>query len=172
MTLFGYNTDVAFGNDTYHVQTELRSAEHAIETHVFVKGRSVGKRSSSYSDNATGDVQQLLRMQHKNVVEEVRAGKLPGSGHELSIQCLNEEDVLTGDAPTLTVRVCEAEQPIDGALVTLRFGFGYDNPIYSQGVSNEQGTAELALDPEQHSTTVSVRARHGDSLAIRHLHLP
>jgi hypothetical protein len=172
LTFFGFNTDVSFGSDTYHVQTELRSGEHAIETQVFVRGRSVGKRNSSYSDSAAGDVQQLLRMQHKNVVEEVRAGKLPGSGHELSIECLNEEDVLARTVQVLSVRVCQAKQPVDGALVTLRFGFGSDNPIYSQGVSDEQGNAELAIDPEQHNTTVSVRARHGDSLAVRHLHLP
>ena len=83
MAVYGYNTDVPTASDTYHVQTELRSGERVIESQVFIKGRTVAKhRSSVESDLADTELQELLRAQHKFIVEGVRADqRLRPGGH-------------------------------------------------------------------------------------------
>jgi len=80
--IFGFNTDVKVAETTYHVQSEARKNDHLLQTQVFVKGRCVGKRAVSYADHfkepdfSEERMQDILREQHKNVVEAIRAGTL------------------------------------------------------------------------------------------------
>ena len=82
--IFGFNTDVKLADVTYHVQSEARKNDHLLQTQVFVKGRCVGKRAVSYAEEMTKPdftedrMQEILRGQHKQVVEAIRAGKLDG----------------------------------------------------------------------------------------------
>jgi len=52
---FGFNSNVRVGDAVYHVQTEDRGPSHPfLDTVVYVAGRVVHKRSSSYQDLTDG----------------------------------------------------------------------------------------------------------------------
>src|ERR1035441_10093522 len=80
--IFGFNTDVKHGDTIYHVQSEAREGELLLQTQVFVRGRCIGKKATSYasknSEAQAGDSQkeQLLREQHRLVLDAIREGKL------------------------------------------------------------------------------------------------
>lgn len=75
--VFGYNTEIRLGDTLYHVQSEARGCEPLLETQVFVKGRCISKRSiQAGSDENLQAVQESLRLQHRSVVDCIRAGQL------------------------------------------------------------------------------------------------
>jgi ribosomal protein L12E/L44/L45/RPP1/RPP2 len=79
--IFGFNTDIRVDDTVYHVQSEARTAEKLLQTQVFVKGYCIGKRAISYADDeANGQTEdarhELLRSQHRTVVQAVREGHL------------------------------------------------------------------------------------------------
>ncbi len=77
--IFGFNTDVKYGDKIYHVQTEAHPSTHTFQSTVFVKGQCIGKKTGSYPEaaDATQTEQQLhelLKEQHRHVVEAIRDG--------------------------------------------------------------------------------------------------
>jgi len=83
---FGFNSNVSVGSTTYHVQTEDRGPSHPfLDTVVYLAGRVVYKRSTTYKEFATAWKQEiqaqmlqgLLAQQHREVIEELEAGTLP-----------------------------------------------------------------------------------------------
>ena len=75
--IFGYNTEIRLGDTVYHVQSEARDSERLLETQVFVKGHCISKRAiPSEQESDPGSVQESLRVQHRSVVECIRAGRL------------------------------------------------------------------------------------------------
>ena len=80
--IFGFNTDVKFGDTVYHVQSEAREHDHLLQTQVFVKGRCLGKFAKSFADQAgqpdfsEDHLHNLLKAQHKHFVESARAGTI------------------------------------------------------------------------------------------------
>ena len=80
--IFGFNTDVKQGDTVYHVQSEARENELILQTQVFVRGRCIGKRATSYAERlAQGDFtdqqkEQILRDQHRLVLDSIREGRL------------------------------------------------------------------------------------------------
>jgi hypothetical protein len=80
--IFGFNTDVKVGDVVYHVQSEARQKEQVLETQVFVKGQCIGKCAASYAqdpvppDHSSEQTQDMLKAQHRRVVEWVRSGTL------------------------------------------------------------------------------------------------
>jgi len=80
--IFGFNTDVKHDDTVYHVQSEAHESELLLQTQVFVRGRCVGKRATSYADQAAGDgftdhqKEQVLRDQHRLVLNAIRDGVL------------------------------------------------------------------------------------------------
>ena len=80
--IFGFNTDVKFADTVYHVQSEARQHELRLETQVFVKGRCIGKHSSSYAermqepDFSEEHMHEMLKDQHKHFVAAVREGRI------------------------------------------------------------------------------------------------
>jgi len=80
--IFGFNTDVKYSGTVYHVQSEAREADLSLQTQVFVRGRCIGKRGTSYSARASeigfNDQQkeQILRDQHRLVLDAIREGRL------------------------------------------------------------------------------------------------
>ena len=80
--IFGFNTDIKYDGTVYHVHSEARENELLLQTQVFVRGRCIGKRASSYADKASlsgfADQQkeQLLRDQHRLVLDSIREGRL------------------------------------------------------------------------------------------------
>src|SRR5690349_12181548 len=92
MTIFGFNTDVKLADVVYHVQSEARQQDLLLQTLVFVKGQCVGKQTVSYAEQvsrpefSTEAIHELLKAQHKNVLEAVQQGKMEsllGSGNEV-----------------------------------------------------------------------------------------
>lgn len=79
--IFGFNTDVKFGDTVYHVQTEAHRSSHNFLSTVFVKGQCIGKKSESYADlledqQSDEQLHELLKELHRHVVEAIREGKL------------------------------------------------------------------------------------------------
>ncbi len=81
--LTGLNTDVKHDGQTYHVQTEDGGVDNpTVTTVVFRNGAIVGARRTSYRDilNATDClpevVRNLMKDQHKGVIQEIQSGKL------------------------------------------------------------------------------------------------
>ena len=78
--IFGFNTDVKQGDTVYHVQSEARENELILQTQVFVRGRCIGKRATSYAEQiARGNFtdqqkEQILRDQHRQVLDAIREG--------------------------------------------------------------------------------------------------
>lgn len=76
--IFGFNTDVKHADTVYHVQTEAHLANNTFQSTVFVKGQCLGKKSGSYAEHGLSEEQlhELLKEQHRRVVEAIREGKL------------------------------------------------------------------------------------------------
>lgn len=79
VTIFGFNTDIRSGDTVYHVQTEAHETECSMQTAVFVRGRCIGKYSSSYVTEAgepdfSQHVHELLKQQHRFVLNSIREG--------------------------------------------------------------------------------------------------
>ena len=78
--IFGFNTDVKHGDTIYHVQSEAREGEFLLQTQVFVRGRCIGKKATSYAGKsdqfADTQKEQQLREQHRLVLDAIREGKL------------------------------------------------------------------------------------------------
>ena len=82
MTVFGFNTDIRYGDTVYHVQTEAHENDHTVLTAIFVRGRCLDKHKMSYARDAAapgfseGHIHQLLTRQHKFVLNCIREGKI------------------------------------------------------------------------------------------------
>src|ERR1051326_2967403 len=80
--IFGFNTDVKVGDTVYHVQSEVRNADHLLQTQVFVRGRCIGKKATSYADASQAAdfnddrMHEMLKQQHKELVAATREGKV------------------------------------------------------------------------------------------------
>lgn len=79
--IFGFNTDIKFGDTVYHVQSEVREHDSLLQTQVFVKGRCLGKYATSFAQHSGPDfteerLHDLLKTQHKHFVDCARAGTI------------------------------------------------------------------------------------------------
>ena len=77
--IFGFNTDVKYGDKIYHVQTEAHPANHTFQSTVFVKGQCIGKKTGSYAEAADAaqteqQLHELLKEQHRHIIEAIREG--------------------------------------------------------------------------------------------------
>lgn len=83
---FGFNSNVRIGDTLYHVQTEDRGPSHPfLDTVVYMAGRVVYKRSTSYEKFASGakaetlakKLHERLSQQHRDVIAGLEAGTIP-----------------------------------------------------------------------------------------------
>ncbi|MDP9267212.1 MAG: hypothetical protein M3P27_02670 [Acidobacteriota bacterium] len=80
--IFGFNTDIKHGDTVYHVQSEARKAEKLLQTQVFVRGRCIGKRATSFAemeqqpDFTEDHMHDMLKSQHRGMLDGIREGKL------------------------------------------------------------------------------------------------
>jgi len=80
--IFGFNTDIKHEGTVYHVQSEARKAEKLLQTQVFVRGRCIGKRATSYAemekqpDFTEDHMHDMLKSQHRSMLDGIREGKL------------------------------------------------------------------------------------------------
>jgi hypothetical protein len=164
--IFGFNTDVKHGDTIYHVQSEAREGERLLQTQVFVRGRCIGKRATSYAGSAgesqVGDAQkeQQLREQHRLVLDSIREGKLDSvldrgepealaTVKELEVQWLNSESVHSDRSLTMQLRVTEGGAAAPGARLTFRFARPGAVPFYTQAVADSGGAAEIKIEVEE-----------------------
>src|SRR4029077_9342997 len=135
--IFGFNTDVKHSDTVYHVQSEAREAELLLQTQVFVRGRCIGKRATSYADKMAGggfsdqQKEQVLRDQHRLVLDSIRDGKLEevfdkrdtpetlAAIKELDVQWLNASSVHADGNLVLRLRVTDDGSGVVGARLTL-----------------------------------------------------
>jgi hypothetical protein len=161
--IFGFNTDVKHGDTIYHVQSEARESELLLQTQVFVRGRCIGKKATSYgsktSESQVADSQkeQLLRQQHRLVLDAIREGKLDdvldhpepevlATVKELDVQWLNSESVHADRNLTMQLRVTEGGAAASGARLTFRFARPGATPFYTQAVADAGGSAEIKIE--------------------------
>jgi hypothetical protein len=164
--IFGFNTDVKHGDTIYHVQSEARESERLLQTQVFVRGRCIGKKATSYASKAAeeqfGDTQkeQQLREQHRLVLDAIREGKLDSvldggepeilaAVKELDVQWLNAESVHADRNLTMQLRVMEGDSAAPGARLTFRFARPGAAPFYTQAVADSGGSAEIKIEVEE-----------------------
>ncbi|HYL15712.1 MAG TPA: hypothetical protein VEV41_21940 [Terriglobales bacterium] len=190
--IFGFNTDVKHGDTVYHVQSEARQNEFLFQTQVFVRGRCIGKRATSYADRAIdpffSDKQKeaMLRDQHRYVLDSIREGKLESvldkretpealaAIKELDLQWVNADSVHENGGLLLRLRVTEGGTGVAGAKLISRFGRPEREPLYSQAVSDSTGTAEIKLELEESAladSTVLVQADYKGRTATRKFRL-
>jgi hypothetical protein len=79
----GFNTDIDFEGQVYHVQTEDRGlANPIVETLVYTGGQIVCARKTSYAELVTSGqyseppIQQRMEAQHRAVIRDIRDGTL------------------------------------------------------------------------------------------------
>src|SRR4051812_36699328 len=187
--IFGFNTDVKHGDTVYHVQSEARKADLLLQTMVFVQGHCIGKYASSYAEQVSDPgfseehIHSLLKNQHREVLEAVKAGSVEqffrdqteirdAEGVSLALTWLNFDEPATAKKLTLRLLVSDSGSAVDGALVTSRLQYPAGVPIHSQAVSEGDGRVELDLDltkleGEARDPVVFVRATHGERSITR-----
>lgn len=164
--IFGFNTDVKHGDTIYHVQSEAREGELILQTQVFVRGRCIGKKATSYASKASqsdyGDSQkeQQLREQHRLVLDAIREGRLDNvldhpepeqlsTVKELDVQWLNADSIVAEHNLTMQLRVTEGGAAASGARLTFRFARPGAAPFYTQAVADSGGAAEIKIEVEE-----------------------
>ena len=164
--IFGFNTDVKHGDTIYHVQSEARESELLLQTQVFVRGRCIGKKATSYGSTSSevklGDAQkeQQLREQHRLVLDAIREGKLDqvldhpeaealATVKELDVAWVNADSVHAERNLTMQLRVTDGGAAASGARLTFRFARPGASPFYTQAVADAGGAAEVKIEVEE-----------------------
>ena len=190
--IFGFNTDVKQGDTVYHVQSEARENELVLQTQVFVRGRCIGKRATSYAERlAQGDFsdqqkEQTLRDQHRLVLDSIREGRLEGvldrrdtpetlaAVRELDLQWVNADSVHSNSSLMMRLRVTEGGSVVEGARLTFRFARPDAAPFYTQVMTDQGGNAEIKIELEEAAlpdASVLVQANFSGRTATRKFRL-
>jgi hypothetical protein len=189
--IFGFNTDEKYDGTIYHVQSEAREGELLLQTQVFVRGRCIGKRATSYADQARegfSDPQkeQTLREQHRLVLDALREGRLESvldrrdsaetlaAIKELDVQWMNAGSVHAARSLVLQLRVTDGGVGTEGARLTVRFARPDAAPFYTQVTTGAEGNAELKIDANESSlqdSSVLVQASYLGRTATRKFEL-
>ena len=171
--IFGFNTDIKWADTVYHVQSEARKAEKLLQTQVFVRGRCIGKKATSYAemerqpDFTEDHMHDMLKVQHRGMLDGIRDGKLNemlgleqsgaashagGNGTAsaaeaggLAIQWMNSGAVYAESSVVMQFAVTEKGVAVPGAQLTSRLNVAEDAPIYSQAVTDANGRAEMKI---------------------------
>jgi hypothetical protein len=155
--IFGFNSVVTHDDTVYHVQSEPRERDRLLETQVFVGGRCIGKRATSYDEvffqpgSIEDQLHELLRSQHRQVVEAAREGRLDSMlaasspQAELSLDFLNADSVFMKEAVTMRFRVSAGGNGVSGANLTSRVRVLEAEPIYCRATTDATGTAEMCV---------------------------
>ena len=162
--IFGFNTDIKQGDTVYHVQSEARENELVLQTQVFVRGRCIGKRATSYAERLSqGDFtdqqkEQILRDQHRLVLDSIRENRLDSvldrrdtpetlaSVKELDLQWVNADSVHEDTSLVMKLRVTEDGSVVEGARLTFRFSRPDAVPFYTQVMTDSAGNAEIKVE--------------------------
>lgn len=205
--IFGFNTDIKHDSIVYHVQSEARHADLLLQTQVFVRGRCIGKHATSYAERRAAPgfsddtMHEMLKIQHKNIIESIRAGNIDNlfapttviqknseapikaevteaakDGGSLLLEWLNSDAVYNDGAVVMKFLVSrqENDRPVPAATLTSRLHMAGEVPIYSQAVTDADGQAEMRIVlPESAlaQASVLIQAVHGAHQATRKFRL-
>ena len=190
--IFGFNTDIKHGDTVYHVQSEAREGELLLQTQVFVRGRCIGKRATSYADKASTpgftdqQKEQILRDQHRVVLDAVREGKVEdvfdkrettetlAAIKELEVQWLNSDAVHSDSNLIMRLRVTDGGSAAEGARLTVRFSRPDAAPFYTQVTTDSAGSAEMQIEADESSlpdSSILVQASYSGRTATRKFNL-
>ena len=190
--IFGFNTDVKHEDTIYHVQSEARENELLLQTQVFVRGRCVGKRATSYADKAAErsftdqQKEHILRDQHRLVLDSIRDGRLAevldkrdtpemlSAIKELDVLWLNAGSVYAERQVTLRLRVTDGGAGVEGAKLTVRFARPDAVPFYAQMLTDANGDAEMKIDADEFSlpdSAILVQTSYAGRTATRKFQL-
>jgi hypothetical protein len=190
--IFGFNTDIKHGDTVYHVQSEAREGELLLQTQVFVRGRCIGKRATSYADKASTpgftdhQKEQILRDQHRVVLDAVREGKVEevfdkrettetlAATKELDVQWLNSDAVHSDSNLIMRLRVTDGGSAAEGARLTVRFSRPDAAPFYTQVTTDSSGSAEMQIEADESTlpdSSILVQASYSGRTATRKFNL-
>jgi hypothetical protein len=190
--IFGFNTDVKQGETVYHVQSEARENELILQTQVFVRGRCIGKRATSYAERLSqGDFtdqhkEQILRDQHRLVLDSIREDRLDSvldrrdtpetlaAVKELDLQWVNADSVHNDTSLVMKLRVTEGGSVVEGARLTFRFTRPDAVPFYTQIITDPAGNAEINVEIDEAAlpdASVLVQATFSGRTATRKFRL-
>ena len=187
--IFGFTTDVKHEDTVYHVQSEARQADLLLQTQVFVRGRCIGKRATSYAEKAADpdftdqQKEQILRDQHRLVLDSIRGGRLddmieripePVVIKELDVHWLNADSVHSERNLIMQLQVTEGGTGVEGARLTMRFARPDATPFYTQVYSDGSGNAEMRIEIDESALTESsvlVQANYSGRTATRKFQL-
>jgi hypothetical protein len=197
--IFGFNTDVKVGDTVYHVQSEARKADQLLQTQVFVRGRCIGKKATSYAEKVSSPefnddrMHEMLKSQHKTILEAVRENRAEGlleksdsvripaaasssNGGELSLTWDNAHSVYKENNLHLLFTVTESGKPVTGATLISKFlvANSQEPPIFSQAVTDENGSADMKIFLDEAAladAAVLVQATMGEKHATRKFRL-
>lgn len=157
--IFGFNTDIRHAGTVYHVQSEARQHEQILQTQVFVGGRCLGKLANSYAERTADPVfsddsmHDLLKEQHRHVLESIRSGRIEEAfaelseqgtnGDSISIEWVNSDSIYRDDHVIMRFQVTESGIPVRGAKLITRVNLPESAPTYSQAITDDRGIAEL-----------------------------
>jgi hypothetical protein len=165
--IFGFNTDIKHDNTVYHVQSEAREADLLLQTQVFVKGRCIGKRATPYSEQASSadfsdqKKEQILREQHRLVLDAIRDGRLQdvfdkrdtpetlAAIKEMDIQWLNAHSIHADETLSMTLRATEDGKAIANARLTIRLSRSNADPFYTQATSDDSGETAISFPVQE-----------------------
>lgn len=165
--IFGFNTDIKHEDTVYHVQSEAREADLLLQTQVFVKGRCIGKRATPYGEQAKSadftdqKKEQILREQHRLVLDAIRDGKLEqvfdkkdtpealAAVRELDIRWVNADSIHSDDKLSMRLRATEDGKGIANARLTIRLARANAAPFYMQATTENSGDAEIVFPIEE-----------------------
>jgi hypothetical protein len=187
MTIFGFNTDVKHEDTVYHVQSEARQADLLLQTLVFVRGQCVGKCAFSYAPMISqpgfshAAMHELLKMQHRTVVEGIRsgqAGAIPAASAEvqdlggtgLAVAMISMERENSGATLLLRLLVTDSGQPAPHADVKCwTEGAGSDS-VLARAAAGASGHVDLQIPANEdvlRESAVMVHAALGEKSATR-----
>jgi hypothetical protein len=190
--IFGFNTDVKQGDTVYHVQSEARENELVLQTQVFVRGRCIGKRATSYAEQiaqgtfSDNQKEQILRDQHRLVLDAIREGRVESvldrkdspeslaAVKELDLQWVNADSVHANSSLIMNLRVTEGGAAVEGARLTFRFARPDAAPFYTQVATDSGGYAEMKVELEESAlpdASVLVQASFGGRTTTRKFRL-
>jgi hypothetical protein len=177
--IFGFNTDIRHADTVYHVQSEARTQDLLLQTQVFVRGRCIGKKASSYAEHALapdfsireGKVEALFPPEAHASPEIEDAG---GQGHGLALRWVNSDAVYADNSVVMKFVVSHNGSNIEGARLTTRLHVSSEAPIYSQATTDASGAAEMKIVLDESmlgDAAVLVQASHGERHTTRKFRL-
>lgn len=170
--LTGYNTDIDRGDLVVHVQTEDKGqANPCVESLIYVGGRVVASKRSSYADlleqgAAEPAISQFMDQQHRKIVQAIQRGRLDekirlvvaappdGSGAappaeataELSLDLSTESPLVVGETVAVWVRASRGAEPATGVEIRVEMiSSRQETMLLTTGPTNDEGLFKCDL---------------------------